>query len=65
MAKSASLSGFLLFHYVEEFKPALAKLVSLYDSEHLKCTLDFGETSPRGYFKGLDSIVDAVEVRRN
>lgn len=61
LAKSASLRGFLLFHYVEEFKPALAKLVSLYDSGHLKCTLDFGQSSPSGYFKGLDSIVDAVE----
>ncbi|KAK2565642.1 Prostaglandin reductase-3 [Acropora cervicornis] len=61
LAKSASLRGFLLFHYVEEFKTALAKLVSLYDSGHLKCTLDFGQSSPSGYFKGLDSIVDAVE----
>ncbi|XP_068674820.1 prostaglandin reductase-3-like isoform X2 [Montipora foliosa] len=61
LARSASLRGFLLFHFVEEFKPALQKLVSLYDSGNLKCNLDFGESSPSGYFKGLDSVVNAVE----
>ena len=47
---------------MEEFRPAFAKLVDLYDSGKLKCNLDFGQTSPTGVFKGLDSIVDAVEV---
>ncbi|XP_068717355.1 prostaglandin reductase-3-like isoform X2 [Montipora capricornis] len=61
LARSASLRGFLLFHFVEEFKPALQKLVSLYDSGNLKCNLDFGESSPSGYFKGLDSVVNAVD----
>ena len=62
LSRSASVHGFLLFHFVEEFKPAFAKLVDLYDSGKLKCNLDFGQTSPTGVFKGLDSIVDAVEV---
>jgi len=47
---------------VEEFRPTFAKLVDLYDSGKLKCNLDFGQASPTGVFKGLDSIADAVEV---
>ena len=47
---------------MEDFKPTLGKLVGLYDSGKLKCNLDFGQASPSGVFKGLDSIVDAVEV---
>lgn len=63
MGRSASVRGFMLFHYPEDFKPTLAKLVDFYDSGKLKCNLDFGHTSPTGVFKGLDSITDAVEVR--
>lgn len=51
-----------MFHFVEEFRPTFAKLVDLYDSGKLKCNLDFGQASPTGVFKGLDSIADAVEV---
>lgn len=50
---------------MEEFRPAFAKLVDLYDSEKLKCNLDFGQASPTGVFKGLDSIADAVEVKKS
>ena len=62
LSKSASVRGFLLFHYAEEFKSTLAKLVDLYDSGKLKCHIDVGHSSPTGVFKGLDSIPDAVEV---
>lgn len=61
LSKSASVRGFLLFHYAEEFKSTLAKLVDLYDSGKLKCHIDVGHSSPTGVFKGLDSIPDAVE----
>jgi len=61
LTRSASVRGFLLFHYMEDFKPTLNKLVGLYDSGKLKCNLDFGQASPSGVFRGLDSIVDAVE----
>ena len=50
---------------MEEFKPTFAKLVDLYESGKLKCNLDFGQASPTGVFKGLDSIADAVEVKKN
>lgn len=50
---------------MEEFRPAFAKLVDLYDSGKLKCNLDFGQASPAGVFKGLDSIADAVEVKKS
>lgn len=62
LSKSASVRGFLLFHYAEEFKSTLAKLVDLYESGKLKCHIDVGHSSPTGVFKGLDSIPDAVEV---
>ena len=51
-----------MFHYVEEYKPTVDKLVNLYDSGKLKCSIDFGRNSSPGGFKGLDSVVDAVEV---
>lgn len=63
LSRSASVRGFLLFHFLEEFRPTFAKLVDLYDSGKLKCNVDFGHASPTGVFKGLDSIADAVEVR--
>ena len=53
-----------MFHFVEEFKPTFAKLVDLYESGKLKCNLDFGQASSTGVFKGLDSIADAVEVKK-
>ena len=62
MTRSASVRGFLLFHYMEEYKPTVDKLVNLYDSGKLKCSIDFGRNSSPGGFKGLDSVVDAVEV---
>ena len=49
---------------MEDFRPAFAELVDLYDSGKLKCNLDFGQASPTGVFKGLDSVVDAVEVKK-
>ncbi|KAL9955115.1 hypothetical protein ACROYT_G036401 [Oculina patagonica] len=61
LGRSASVRGFMLFHYPEDFKATLAKLVDFYDSGKLKCNLDFGHTSPTGVFKGLDSVTDAVE----
>ncbi|XP_073246646.1 prostaglandin reductase-3-like [Porites lutea] len=61
LTRSASVRGFLLFHYVEEYKPTVDKLVNLYDSGKLKCSIDFGRNSSPGGFKGLDSVVDAVE----
>ena len=48
---------------MEEYKPTVDKLVNLYDSGKLKCNIDFGRSSLSGAFKGLDSVVDAVEVR--
>lgn len=62
LTRSASVRGFLLFHYMEEYKPTVDKLVYLYDSGKLKCNIDFGRSSLSGGFKGLDSVVDAVEV---
>ena len=62
LTRSASVRGFLLFHYTEEYKPTVDKLVNLYDSGKLKCNIDFGRSSLSSGFKGLDSVVDAVEV---
>ncbi|KAJ7390945.1 Prostaglandin reductase 3 [Desmophyllum pertusum] len=46
LARSASVRGFLLYHYAEEYRSTFA---------------NFGQASPTGVFKGLDSITDAVE----
>lgn len=57
-----SVCGFLLFYYVEEFKLILVKFVDLYDSGKLKCYIDVGYLLLIGVFKGLDLILDVVEV---
>ncbi|KAM9307500.1 prostaglandin reductase 3 [Gastrophryne carolinensis] len=59
--KSASVHGFLLFHYMSEYKEAMVALVKLHQSGKLVCEVDNGELSPEGKFIGLESVFRAVD----
>ena len=62
--KSASVRGFMLFDFLEDYRDHLATLVDLHTTGKLHCLVDQGERAEKGPFRGVDSVVDAVEVRR-
>ena len=61
---SASLRGFFLMHYADDFKNYMQKLVELYKQGKVTSTVDTGDKSQQGTFLGLDRVNDAVEVSR-
>ncbi|KAL8584864.1 hypothetical protein ACOMHN_037569 [Nucella lapillus] len=58
---SASLRGFFLMHFAGDFREYMTKLVSLYQQGKVISTVDLGDKSPLGPFKGLQTITSAVE----
>jgi NADPH-dependent curcumin reductase CurA len=60
LAKSASVCGFLLNHYFADIPSHFSKLVQLYSTGKLQCGVDLGQQCPKGPFKGLESVFDAV-----
>lgn len=61
LTKSASLRGFLLFHFYNDVPAHAMKLIQLYRSGQLKSAVDLGQKSPQGPFRGIASIPDAVD----
>ncbi|KAM8967629.1 prostaglandin reductase 3 [Pelodytes ibericus] len=59
--KSASIHGFLLNHYLSEYKEAIISLLKLYQNGELICEVDNGEQAPEGRFLGLESVFRAVD----
>jgi len=58
---STSLTGFFLPNERDKYAEYFKKLVTMYSSGQLKIRLDKGEKSPEGPFRGVDSVVRAVE----
>ena len=61
LTKSASLRGFLLFHFFHDVPAHAMKLIQLFQSGQLKSAVDLGQNSPNGPFIGINSIPDAVD----
>ena len=61
LSKSASVRGFFLEHYVSEISSHFATLAKLYATGQLTPVIDVGQSSPGGVFKGVESVVDAVD----
>ena len=60
--KSASIRGFLLFHFYNDLPAHVMKLAQLFQSGQLKSVVDFGEHRNGGSsFRGLAAIPDAVD----
>lgn len=59
--KSASLRGFLLFHFYHDVPAHAMKLIQLYQTGQLKSAVDLGQHSQTGLFKGVAAIPDAVD----
>lgn len=63
LPKSASVRGFFLFHYIQNWPEYVMKQVQYFKEGKLKSIVDIGEKQAAGPFVGLESIPDAVEVR--
>ncbi|XP_063307697.1 prostaglandin reductase 3 [Pelobates fuscus] len=61
LRKSASIHGFLLFHYLSEYREAITSLLKQYQTGELVCEVDNGDQTPEGRFVGLESVFRAVD----
>jgi len=61
LAKSTSIRGFMLFDYTNNYNKYLGKLLKSYLDGSIKITVDNGVNDPKGPYKGIESIADAVE----
>ncbi|XP_033117154.1 prostaglandin reductase-3-like [Anneissia japonica] len=61
LSKSASVCGFLLFHYANRYSESFKRLISMYEDGKLKAAIDNGKNNPSGRFVGVASVVDAVK----
>lgn len=61
LAKSASVCGFFLLHYIADIPSHFAKLAGLYTAGKLRGGVDLGHKCLNGPFKGLESAFDAVD----
>ncbi len=61
LSKSASLRGFFMNHFFSDFKEYLPKLVNLVSSGKLQSVTDNGINSTKGPFRGIDSVIDAID----
>ena len=62
LSKSASVRGFLMNHYANLWPAHLKKLVTMYEKGEISSAVDNGKFSPKGPFRGVDSVPDAVDV---
>ncbi len=61
LTKSAGLRGFFLPHYMRDVPRHIATLADLYRSGDLKILTDMGQTHSNGPFRGISSVMDAVD----
>lgn len=61
LQKSASVRGFFLPHFLEEYKEALGSMMQMYVKGKLVCEVDCGDQAPEGRFVGLESVFRAVD----
>jgi len=61
LQKSASVRGFFLPHFLDDYKEALASMMQMLARGQLVCQVDRGDLAPGGRFVGLDSVYRAVD----
>ncbi|TNN32098.1 Zinc-binding alcohol dehydrogenase domain-containing protein 2 [Liparis tanakae] len=61
LQKSASMRGFFLPHFLDDYKEALASMMQMLARGQLVCELDRGDLAPGGRFVGLDAVYRAVD----
>lgn len=61
LTKSASMTGFMLFHYFADAKRHSAQLAQLMMEGKLKIGVDKGEGVKGGPFVGLEKVTDAID----
>ncbi|XP_072047780.1 prostaglandin reductase-3-like [Amphiura filiformis] len=61
LQKSASVCGFLMFHYADKYGESLTRLGTLMASGALKVQVDNGKNHTKRQLKGLEEIFDGVD----
>ncbi|KAM3873647.1 prostaglandin reductase 3-like [Diretmus argenteus] len=61
LQKSASVRGFFLPHFPDDYKEALGSMMQMFSQGKLVCELDCGDLSQDGRFVGLESVFRAVD----
>ncbi|XP_038065958.1 prostaglandin reductase-3-like [Patiria miniata] len=61
LGKSASVTAFLLFTFADQWQESCARQAALFAKGAIKVGVDRGQNSERGAFKGVESIVDAID----
>lgn len=61
LSKSASVRAFFLEHYKADMSSHFARLVDLYMTGKLQCSVDEGRNHSEGPFRGLESVFKAVD----
>ncbi|MED6276761.1 Prostaglandin reductase 3 [Characodon lateralis] len=61
LQKSASMRGFFLPHFIEDYKEALRSMMQMFAKGELVCEVDCGDMAQEGRFVGLESVFRAVD----
>ncbi|KAM9722867.1 LOW QUALITY PROTEIN: prostaglandin reductase 3-like [Menidia menidia] len=61
LQKSASMRGFFLPHFLDDYREALGSMMQMLAAGKLVCEVDCGEMAPEGRFVGLESVFRAVD----
>lgn len=61
LKKSASIRGFFLPHFMEDYRESLKDMMKSYAKGQLVCEVDKGDMHPEGRFIGLESVFRAVD----
>jgi len=62
LRKSASVRGFFLLHYRDQYAKHIGQLCKLYMEKKLVVQVDKGEKATKGPFKGVEMIADAIDT---
>ncbi|XP_031731928.1 prostaglandin reductase 3 [Anarrhichthys ocellatus] len=61
LQKSASIRGFMLPHFISDYREALGSMMQMFAKGKLVCEVDHGDLAQEGRFVGLESVFRAVD----
>ncbi|KAM4633300.1 prostaglandin reductase 3-like [Polymixia lowei] len=61
LQKSASIRGFFLPHFPDDYREALGSMMQMFAKGKLVCEVDCGDLAHEGRFVGLESVFRAVD----
>ncbi|XP_022083659.1 prostaglandin reductase-3-like [Acanthaster planci] len=61
LSKSASINGFLMHSYTDQWLASFVRQADLLAKGSLKVGVDLGKNSDKGPFKGVEGVMDAID----